>query len=74
MVAARFNANIGYRVLVTVSDRNGKPLPFGALASNDDTGQQSIVDEGGILYLSGISSKSQSWTVRWGNQADQQCQ
>ncbi|HCS2570683.1 TPA: fimbrial biogenesis outer membrane usher protein, partial [Shigella flexneri] len=30
MVAARFNANIGYRVLVTVSDRNGKPLPFGA--------------------------------------------
>lgn len=51
MVAARFNANIGYRVLVTVSDRNGKPLPFGALASNDDTGQQSIVDEGGILYL-----------------------
>ncbi len=53
MVAARFNANIGYRVLVTVSDRNGKPLPFGALASNDDTGQQSIVDEGGILYLSG---------------------
>ena len=74
MVAARFNANIGYRVLVTVSDRNGKPLPFGALASNDDTGQQSIVDEGGILYLSGISSKSQSWTVRWGNQADQQSQ
>ena len=51
MVAARFNANIGYRVLVTVSDRNGKPLPFGALASNDETGQQSIVDEGGILYL-----------------------
>ncbi|EFA3533492.1 hypothetical protein FC543_06280 [Escherichia coli] len=33
-----------------------------------------MVDEGGILYLSGISSKSQSWTVRWGNQADQQCQ
>ncbi|ECJ4505646.1 fimbrial biogenesis outer membrane usher protein [Salmonella enterica subsp. salamae] len=74
MVAARFNANIGYRVLVTVSDRNGKPLPFGALASNDETGQQSIVDEGGILYLSGVSSKSQSWTVRWGNQAAQQCQ
>nr|WP_251000620.1 hypothetical protein [Escherichia coli] len=21
-----------------------------------------------------MSSKSQSWTVRWGNQADQQCQ
>lgn len=49
-------------------------LQRGALASNDETGQQSIVDEGGILYLSGISSKSQSWTVRWGNQADQQCQ
>ncbi|XNM76713.1 FimD/PapC C-terminal domain-containing protein [Escherichia coli] len=31
-----------------------KPLPFGALASNDETGQQSIVDEGGILYLSEI--------------------
>lgn len=31
MVAARFNANIGYRVLVTVSDRNGKPLPLALL-------------------------------------------
>ena len=28
MVAARFNANIGYRVLVTVSDRNGTPTAW----------------------------------------------
>ncbi len=45
MVAARFNANIGYRICYS-QQCNGKPLPFRALASNDETGQQSIVDEG----------------------------
>lgn len=60
IVAARFNANISYRVLVTVSNRNGKPLPFSALASNNKTKQQSIVNKSSILYLSKISSKSQS--------------
>lgn len=38
MVAARFNVNIGYRVFVIVSDRNGKSLFFGVFVSNDDTG------------------------------------
>ena len=37
MVAARFNANIGYRVFVT-GQRSAtvNQLPFGAFASNDD--------------------------------------
>lgn len=73
MVAARFNANIGYRVLVTVSDRNGKPLPLALLPATMRRGNK-VSSMRAAYYISGISSKSQSWTVRWGNQADQQCQ
>ncbi|MGT5427835.1 FimD/PapC C-terminal domain-containing protein, partial [Escherichia coli] len=62
------------KTITYLSDTGCLEIQGASLASNDETGQQSIVDEGGILYLSGISSKSQSWTVRWGNQADQQCQ
>ena len=73
IVTARFTADIGQRVLVTLRDKNGQPLPFGARASTPDTGQESIVDEGGVLYLAGVSTQPQAWTVQWGNQADQQC-
>ncbi|THE42310.1 hypothetical protein DJ535_00125 [Citrobacter murliniae] len=74
VVTARFTADIGLRVLVTLRDKNGNPVPFGARASNPDSGQENIVDEGGVLYLAGVSTQPQPWTVQWGNQADQQCQ
>ncbi len=47
-MTAQFSAKIGQRVLLTLTDRNGKPLPFGAMASSESQ-QQSIVDEGGVL-------------------------
>lgn len=70
-VTARFNAQSGYRVLVKLTDLQGKPLPFGAMASNETQQQQSIVDEGGVLYITGVNDRPQIWSVRWG---DQQCQ
>jgi P pilus assembly protein, porin PapC len=69
-VTARFNAQTGYRVLVKLTDIHGNPIPFGAMASNE-TQQQGIVDEGGVLYITGVNNQPQTWTVRWGNQ---QCQ
>ena len=70
-VMAHFMAQTGYRVLLKLTDVRGKALPFGAVASSQT--QQSIVDEGGVLYITGVNSQPQTWSVRWGNQADQQC-
>ncbi|EKZ9479259.1 fimbrial biogenesis outer membrane usher protein [Klebsiella oxytoca] len=72
-VTAQFSAKIGQRVLLTLTDRNGKPLPFGAMASSESQQQQSIVDEGGVLYLTGVNERPQAWNVRWGNEEHQQC-
>ncbi|NCB87000.1 MAG: fimbrial biogenesis outer membrane usher protein [Gammaproteobacteria bacterium] len=71
-VTAHFIARTGYRVLLKLTDARGKALPFGAIASSQT--QQSIVDEGGVLYITGVNSQPQIWSVRWGNQPDQQCQ
>lgn len=71
-VTAHFAARTGYRVLLSLTDKNGKPLPFGAIASNQT--QQSIVDEGGVLYITGVDDQPRTWSVLWGHEADQQCQ
>ncbi|ECG8591372.1 fimbrial biogenesis outer membrane usher protein [Salmonella enterica subsp. salamae] len=72
-VAVHFNAKSGRRVLLKLTDAQGKPLPFGAMASNETQPQESIVDEGGVLYIAGVNSQPQAWSVRWGNAANQQC-
>ena len=72
-VTAQFSARVGQRVLLALTDRNGKPLPFGAMASSESQQQQSIVDEGGVLYLTGVNEQPQTWSVRWGNEENQQC-
>lgn len=71
-VTAHFIAQTGYRVLLKLTDARGNALPFGAVASSQT--QQSIVDEGGVLYITGVNNQPQRWSVRWGNQPDQQCQ
>lgn len=73
-VTARFNAQTGYRVLVKLTDGQGRALPFGAMANNVNQQQPGIVDEGGLLYITGVNSQPQTWTVSWGSQLDQQCQ
>lgn len=73
-VAAYFDAQTGRRILLTITDARGTPLPFGALANNETQPMQGIVDQGGVLYLAGVNNQTQTWTVRWGNETSQQCQ
>ncbi|MGL5700953.1 MAG: fimbria/pilus outer membrane usher protein [Kluyvera sp.] len=73
-VTARFNAQTGYRVLVKLTDGQGRALQFGAMTNNVNQQQPGIVDEGGLLYITGVNSQPQTWTVSWGSQLDQQCQ
>lgn len=56
VVKAAFKTRIGYRVLFSVIMANGKPAPFGAMATADlDTGTVTgIVGDNGELYLSGM--------------------
>lgn len=74
LVAARFNAEVGRRVLITLL-RNGKPLPFGAMVSVQlpEAVRTGIVADRGQVYLSGMPD-SGTLTASWGRHEDQRCQ
>lgn len=74
VVRAEFITHIGYRVLFSVRQANGKPIPFGAmaraeLASGSVTG---IVGEEGELYLSGMPEEG-AFTLSWGGDSARTC-
>lgn len=74
MVVAHFDARIGVRVLIKLLRLDGAPVPFGAVAVNEDQTLENIVDEGGILYLSGVKTNVPvDFTVKWGMAKNQQC-
>lgn len=74
VVLANFQPRLGSRVLINLSYQ-GKPVPFGAMASLQDDGadSNSIVGDGGQVYLSGVPDNG-NLLVQWGNQEKQQCQ
>ncbi|EKY3197565.1 fimbrial biogenesis outer membrane usher protein [Cronobacter turicensis] len=74
LVYARFDAREGHRLLLTLRQTSGEPVPFGALVTlNGIDGYESIVDEGGVAYLSGVKENGVA-QVKWGNHAGQRCQ
>ncbi len=54
IVRANFNAQVGMKILMTLTHR-GKPVPFGALATGDSNQSGSIVADNGQVYLSGMA-------------------
>ncbi|EQA4281589.1 fimbria/pilus outer membrane usher protein [Cronobacter dublinensis] len=74
LVYAHIDAREGHRLLLTLRWTNGEPVPFGALVTLDGVdGYESIVDEGGVAYLTGVKENGVV-QVKWGNRADQRCQ
>ncbi|MFV7532253.1 fimbria/pilus outer membrane usher protein [Enterobacter mori] len=75
VVKAAFVTHVGYRILFNVFQENGKPTPFGAIATAElDAGSVTgIVGDSGELYLSGMPEKG-AFTLRWGNNGKEQCQ
>lgn len=75
VVRADFMPNVGQRVLMTLLQRGGNPVPFGAMVSNsankNDNGN--IVGDGGQVYLSGMTGTG-VLTVKWGNATNETCQ
>lgn len=64
VVKANFTTHIGYRVFLHLTLPNGKPVPFGALASTDEN-NTGIVGDNGDLYMSGLTPQGKL-TLRWG--------
>lgn len=74
VVLASFKPRIGRQMLMTLMN-NGKPVPFGAIASlegEDDNVGGSIVGDKGEVYLSGMPPKGRLH-VQWGRDANRQC-
>jgi outer membrane usher protein len=74
IVVARYNTNIGSRVLLTLKSKDGAPLPFGALITlpGQSAEQPFIVGEKGQVFLTGMPERSQLH-AQWGKQPEAQC-
>lgn len=74
VVRAEYNANVGIRILMTLTRSNGQPVPFGAMVTVDGNknSQGFIVGDDGQVYLSGLNDKG-NLQVIWGKEVDKQC-
>lgn len=67
LVQANFSANVGYRVLMTLTLKNGDVIPFGAqIIFKDNEQLDNIVGKDGEVYLTGLNEKGQ-FTVKYSN-------
>ncbi|RAH27341.1 fimbrial biogenesis usher protein [Pantoea agglomerans] len=71
VVRADFKAKVGLKVLMTLTN-NGKPVPFGSVASYEDSQSGSIVADGGHVYLTGLALKG-TVNVKWGDGENERC-
>ncbi len=72
IVRASFTAYQGGRALISLQQRDGRPIPFGALVSRVDSDSTSIVGDDGQVFLSGLAPEGEL-KVAWGSGSQQQC-
>lgn len=73
IVRADYIASVGVRVLMTLNQTDGQPVPFGTIVTVDgENGQSFIVGDKGQVYLTGLNEQG-SLTAKWGNEATQLC-
>ncbi|MDL4454783.1 fimbrial biogenesis usher protein [Klebsiella michiganensis] len=72
LVRADFATRIGVRALLTLTQGNGKPVPFGATVAREDGSGGSIVGDNGQVYLSGLPVNGRLKVV-WGGTSAEQC-
>lgn len=75
IVRADFVGQIGQRMLLTLTQNDGRPVPFGAtvVVEGERAGSNGIVGDGGQVYLSGLKG-NERLSVSWGSGAASQCQ
>ncbi|MEG0868512.1 MAG: fimbria/pilus outer membrane usher protein [Hafnia sp.] len=76
IMPARFVTRTGGKAVVTLTQSNGKPVPFGAVVSLIGQEQTQvgagIAGDGGETYMTGLPEKGQL-QARWGKEQQQQC-
>lgn len=73
VVRADYVANVGMRVLMTIVQKNGQPVPFGSVVGvQGKTNQGYIVGDQGQVFLSGLEPTG-TLEVKWGNEPDPRC-
>jgi outer membrane usher protein len=69
VVRADYVANVGLRVLMTLTRANGQPVPFGAMVSIGGAKEQAfIVGDAGQVYITGLK-QDDSLEAQWGAQS-----
>ncbi|AIY42321.1 type 1 fimbriae anchoring protein FimD [Collimonas arenae] len=72
VVLAKFETSIGLRIMLNLSDKDGKPLPFGAKVENEKGQQMGIVGSEGQTFITG-AKEAGVLSVKWGQGAAEQC-
>lgn len=74
VVEASYQTSVGKRMLLTLTQRNGRPVPFGAIVTDPLVSQLQgfIVGEGGQVYLTGLAETG-TLAVKWGDEASTSC-
>jgi len=74
VVRAYYMANVGQRVLMTLSRPGNRPVPFGATVTSatSQSAQAAIVGDAGQVFLTGLAD-SGVMLVKWGESVDAQC-
>jgi len=73
VIKQRFEARTVERVLLTLSDAQGRPLPFGAQLRDHDDQVLTIVGQAGQLLYSNTQKGRQQLTLHWGTAANERC-
>jgi outer membrane usher protein len=72
VVLARFETSVGLRLLVTLTDANGRVLPLGSKIENEAGREVGIVGPDGQAFVTGAASSGRL-TVIWGHGESEQC-
>lgn len=73
IIKHRFEARHVSRLVLTLHDAHGKPLPFGAQVRGEDGDPLGMVGQAGLVMLT-TPSHAQPLHVRWGDQPDTRCE
>jgi len=73
VVLAQFKTSVGIRLMMTLTDRKGAPLPFGSRIENGAGAEVGIVGPDGQAFITGAAA-ADLLTVKWGRGVTQQCQ
>ena len=72
VVLAKFDTTVGYRLMMTLTDLKGQPLPFGARIEDGWGREVGVVGPDGQSFVTGAQDAGQ-YNVVWGSRPEDRC-